>query len=141
MEGTFDDLYFAEMKKESEKMRYAGSLFLKDKKRGSLEHYKKWLKGYLYKGGEITHYYDYEMHTDKLYIISYDTEIPALYGAMSLMLIVEEGVLVAFPDGLGHNNVYYMDSHEVKGSWVPTYTNIIIDDQNYVSQKIRLRQE
>ncbi len=91
----------------------------------TLKEYKEWLKGYLQDGGSITHVYDYNWEADDEWFVAVkDCDIPPLYGATSINVIVPRGVSVGYSHGLGHNNIYYMDGFRQAGGWVPIYSNI-----------------
>lgn len=85
--------------------------------------YQEWLNGYRAKGGQVTHQYNYNM-PDRFFICINDLELPAWYGANSISVIVPEHIQLTCKDGLGHNNVFYMEDFQAKGISIPSYRNI-----------------
>lgn len=85
--------------------------------------YRRWLEGWVAKEGKTTHYYDRPLDSD-FYVVTSNMDLPPYYGASSISLIVPEGIEVTFSEGLGHNNIYFMDSFDHAGSWVPLFDDI-----------------
>lgn len=92
--------------------------------RASSSDYKKWLKGYLEKGGKPTHVYNYPLPHDWFIATDNFTILP-LYGAQSINIIVPEGIFADIGvKGLGHNNLYFIKDFSTSGSWIPIYDDI-----------------
>lgn len=111
---------------KSRKMRLRVQGLLKGKTRpAKVEDYKKWLAGFMKKGSESTHFYNYPMKgsLDDWLVATADFELVPLYGANSLHIIVLNGVKFKGGD-LGHTELYFMDRFEKQASWVPVYTDI-----------------
>lgn len=91
-------------------------------KPATAEDYTRWLRGYMERGGSITHCYDYDLLPDEFYVAQSDFALIPLYGVDAVHIIVPHGV--RFLGGeLGHCTLYFED--EVKGHrWVPLYNNI-----------------
>jgi len=94
--------------------------------------YRLWLEGYLKKGGKITHYYDYPFsRNDDWYIAIQDVTI---YPIGRFNIIVSQGVKIHFPEGYtwrrydGAINFYYIDNYETNSTWIPTYSDIDIEE-------------
>lgn len=69
--------------------------------------YDAWLTKHLEIGGRPTHFYDYPMSQRDFYVALSDVTLAPLYGAMSISVIVPEGIVV---DGApGHIDVYRME--------------------------------
>lgn len=86
--------------------------------------YSRWLKGYLDNGGRLngasdsqmnSHYDDHALSPFNIYTAISDFELPPLFGAFSLMILVPVGVTVKH-DGLGHNTLFIMDGHRLEGA-------------------------
>jgi hypothetical protein len=100
--------------------------------------YAAWLAGWLRRGGDISHVYDYPLAdpgvTEPSWLVlqSRPDGFPSLYGASSVHVIVPEGVGVAAGDiprtsggdACGHSTFYFLDGFEVVGSWVPLYSDV-----------------
>lgn len=89
------------------------------------EDYKRWLRGFLAKGGKISHVYDYPMSQtiSEWFVAFKDFEISPLYGASSVYIIVQSGV--RFLGGnLGHSGLYFMDEYTQNGGFVPIYSDL-----------------
>lgn len=94
-------------------------------KPADIEDYKKWLRGFLAKGGNPTHNYNYEMEREGFFKATEDFEIFPFYGSGSLNIIIPQGIKCDGIDkGIGHNNLYFEDGYEVKGDFVPVYKDI-----------------
>lgn len=91
----------------------------------SSKDYKKWLSGFVEKGGNPTHYYNYRMPSE-FYVASKDFAMFPLYGAGTLYIIVPIGVSVDISEGLGHCTLFYMDEYEYKGHWIPVYEDTLL---------------
>lgn len=112
--------------------------FLKDRKNRDLillincrpatvEDYEVWLAGYLSLGNLPTHVYDYVMPEEEFYIAMQDFELPALYGALSISIIVPDSIKVKYTDS--HNNLYFMRGFTSIGfhnqlTFVPIYSDV-----------------
>jgi len=89
----------------------------------SARKYKKWLKGYLAKGGAPTHYYDYEWSG---YIAIRDIELKPLFGAQNISIIIPNNVKIT--GDRGHCNIFLMRDFSCMdcGDFVPVFTNTIV---------------
>jgi len=92
--------------------------------------YRKWLKGFVAKGGKITNVYDYPISSDlsDWFVAHRAFEISPLFGASSINIIAQEGVELLGGE-LGHNEIYFLDNYEHMGSNVPTYTDMKLEDE------------
>lgn len=94
----------------------------------SAKDYAKWLKGYLEKGGNISHYYMYGLPTKDFLKATSDFIITPLYGASSLNVIVPENIeVIVDPDLIGHNSIYFMKEFRTApegASFVPCHSDI-----------------
>ncbi|MGL5442714.1 MAG: hypothetical protein ACRDDJ_09620, partial [[Mycobacterium] stephanolepidis] len=100
----------------------------------SMHEYIVWLRGYLARGGEVTHRYNYPFAQFRLLYATADVVIDshAEYGARSRAIVVPKGVSVTRSvtapgvpfRGWAHSTVYYMHGYAVGGSqvFVPTYS-------------------
>lgn len=91
--------------------------------------YAAWLSGYLAAGGQVTHEYDYNLPSRHFFVaVNSGMYVPALYGAMSVRLIVPAGVRVSlsteFHGNPGHSSVYFMDGFRQVGNFVPLYEDV-----------------
>lgn len=85
------------------------------------EDYQQWLAGYLERGGEITHVYDYPWHRWRWYVAFESAEIFPLYGSSSINIIVPQGIeLTGDP---GHSTIFWMDGFRAS-SIVPIFSDI-----------------
>lgn len=89
--------------------------------------YARWLVGFLERGGEITHYYDYKMPWT-FYIAIRDFSLPPFYGSLSVSVIVPAHITVEYGD-TGHNNLFLMDGFHHGGGWVPVYSDFVDPDR------------
>lgn len=124
-ENTFRARAEREMEKSRE-MKLKVQELLRGKSRSArVEDYKKWLAGFIKKGGEPTHFYDYPMKgsLDDWLVATADFELVPLYGANSLHIIVLNGVKFKGGD-LGHTELYFMDGFEKRASCIPVYADI-----------------
>lgn len=118
-------------KKESETRRILKKEFLTHVKVCAFGDYVDWLRGYIEnRNGRPTHYYDYSFGNLDWVILSTDKEceLPALYGAESLNIIVplgQEKYLKYTEDDLGHNNIYFMKDFITLATWIPVYKNMV----------------
>lgn len=90
--------------------------------RATAQAYNNWLIGFMTRGGEPTHCYDYPM-PDSFYEAVGDFELPQFFGTLAVHIIVPTSVKVAY-DRLGHNTLYLMDGFDYKGDWVPLYADL-----------------
>lgn len=100
----------------------------------SVEEYIAWLRGYVARGGVVTHRYNYPFAQFRLLYATADVVIDshAEYGARSRAIVVPKGISVTrsatAPDvpfrGWAHSTVYYMHGYAVGGAQVivPTYS-------------------
>lgn len=111
--------------KHEEEQRYFYQNIRPKLRRATARDYRKWLEGWAEKEGETTHHYDYNLR-DSWYVAKADMHLPRYYGSSSVQIIVPEGITVTFTDGLGHNNLYFMEDFDQAGGWVPTYRNVTL---------------
>ena len=97
----------------------------------TINEYIDWLIGYLKKGGEITHSYDYPMTRvlEEWFVVEKDFTIRPLYGARSVNLIVPHGVkFLGKKKDLGHSNLYFEDEFKTLNDTfdeIPVYCDIL----------------
>ena len=103
--------------------RYKNEYLLPRLRTASARKYKKWLEGYLTKGGAPTHYYDYEWRG---YIAIRDIELKPLFGAQGVSIIVPNNMKIT--GDTGHCNIFLMKdfSYMGWGHFVPVFTNTIV---------------
>jgi hypothetical protein len=97
-------------------------------KPAGLREYTKWLKAYLEAGFKPTHYYDYPMPTDQLFLAFEDFEAPGLHGASSVSIIVPIGIkcLNINTGKTGHTELWLHDDFKYSSErFVPVYSDII----------------
>jgi hypothetical protein len=81
------------------------------------EEYRRWLSGYVKRGGTIASSYEYRMPSQSFYVPLKDLYVPESYGSKSFTLIVPKGRIYLHPTGkLGHNRVLLEDGYQVLGS-------------------------
>lgn len=86
--------------------------------------YKRWLKGYVARGGHPTESYGYPM-PDDFYVAEDDFTVIPLRGSLAVEVIVPAGVHWSAPEGFGHVVLFLEDGYRVVGNkWVPTYSNV-----------------
>jgi hypothetical protein len=91
-------------------------------KRATAADYALWLKGYLERGGKVTHTRDYDFNWS-WYIATEDFIIPdRCCGVDRFNIIVPDGVNVTHA-GFDHCDVYYMD-YRKDPSTVPLFTDV-----------------
>lgn len=102
------------------------NVFIHDNIRpATIDDYKEWLQGYIWNGGEATHYYDYNFPTDEFFVLKKSGELPTLYGSYSINIIIPVGLALGVEKNkIGHSNLYYMEDYEHEGHWVPIYKNL-----------------
>jgi hypothetical protein len=95
----------------------------------TLMEYTAWMIGYLQRGGEPSHVYDYPFARAQAdwWVLAETpgTEFPPLYGAQSLHLIVPSAGVQFEPAELGHSTVYFMDGFGLVGDLVPVYSDML----------------
>lgn len=94
--------------------------------KASVKDYLKWLEGFFNRGGLPLHCYDYPFERRDFYIARCSLKVPALYGALSLNIIVPAGIDVQPADnvqGFGHIGIFWMDGFKTNGS-VSIYNDI-----------------
>lgn len=99
---------------ESERTR---GLFARDVlphlRQARAQDYSLWIAGYLAGGGKITHAYDRPFsRADDWFVAFRDFTLMPLYGALSVNIIVPEGITVVCPDP-GHSKLYFLDGFTV----------------------------
>jgi hypothetical protein len=120
--------YFIEVQQredEAEKILY-GKL-----RKAKSRDYKKWLKGHLENGGEITHKYPYSFSrlSDQYYVAKSNFRISPLYGAGSIYIIVPKNV--NFLGGeVGHNTLFFKKDYTRKGGSVNSFSDIKLGDKH-----------
>ncbi|SKO14961.1 hypothetical protein [Mycobacteroides abscessus] len=97
--------------------------------------YGAWLRGYVARGGQVTHRYNYPFAQWRLLYATADVAISshAEYGVHSRTILVPEGLSVARSAtgpgvpfrGWAHSTVYYMHGYSIGGAQVfaPTYSD------------------
>jgi len=85
--------------------------------------YLLWMKEWLEAGNMPTHYYDRPFDNYKMYVLMSNIELPALYGVMSIDLIIPLGCDVSFRDR-GHCNLYYRRGPRLEGHCAPLYSDM-----------------
>lgn len=122
--GWVKSPFVLEMERNSKRFDKYSSGYLES---ASVEHYNDWLEGYLRIGGNITHYYDYDMPEDRLYVASKDFSVIPLCGSRSVEIIVPAGIKFDLDEkAKSHNEIYLMDGFEYLGNGVSAYKNIIL---------------
>lgn len=113
--------------------------------------YAEWLLGFLRRGGQITHVYDYplsqrgkvvvdsqgsdgghplqfrEAPPSWLVLTSYPPSIPALHGARSVKIIIPKRIKLdprEVGHGHSHNSFFFMKGFQVIGYWIPLYSDV-----------------
>jgi hypothetical protein len=93
--------------------------------------YSRWLKGYLRRGGKVTHPRNREIRCAKFYVLeSLPDHVPSLYGALSINVIVPSG-LRFFPDHLprtfhgqcGHSSFFFMDGFQAVSMSIESFAD------------------
>lgn len=109
---------------------HARTLFVTHCRRATATDYAEWLAGWLRTGGWISHPYDYPMPS-WLVLQTRPDDIPSLYGALSMQVIVPADVDLqpadipdTFHGGCGHSTFYFMDGFTIVGDFVPLYTDV-----------------
>lgn len=82
--------------------------------------YATWCRGYLERGGRVTHHYDYNM-PDSFKVALGSFDLPHACGALSIHVIVTDGISVKQN---GHCGVFNMDGFIAHGGWVPMYNDV-----------------
>ena len=92
-------------------------------KDASSRHYKKWLKGYLAKGGIPTHHYDYDWRG---FIATDSIILKPLFGAQAISIIIPCDINIE--GHTGHCNVFLMKDFGYMGwgNFAPVYRDTII---------------
>ncbi len=114
--GLDDD--FETSSAESETAR---AEFLTNCRPAQPEDLKAWLVGFKRRGGEVRYRREGKMRGSFHVLERCPAEVPSLYGAFSLSVIVPEGLMA--PDDLprtfhgqcGHSTFYFMDGFEIVG--------------------------
>lgn len=130
--------------------------FLEHCQPATLLEYTAWMIGFLQRGGEPSHVYDYEFGNGGVvlngnlgpgssgltassapwewWVLSEvpDEDVPSLYGAKSLKVIVPSGLRFGprnlpntFHGCCGHSTFYFMDGHTEVGGHTPVYTDML----------------
>ncbi len=81
-------------------------------KKAKVSDYAAWLAGFVFNGGEVTAFYDYDMRN--IHVAKTSFFLPDYYGSDSIRLIVPSGLIVDF-NKIGHNQIFYMDGFTAKG--------------------------
>lgn len=96
--------------------------FLPNVRPATVEDYEKWLKGYLLRGGKISHWYDYEFTGYDWFVAEKDLVLEPLYGANLVWLIVPESIEVQGADNFGHSGIFYMKNFSsTSPDWAPYF--------------------
>jgi hypothetical protein len=141
--------------REAEEAELDRAAFLDHCQPATLLEYTAWMIGHLNKGGEPSHVYDYEF-TERATVLSgsigpngsslaasqaglkwwvlaeVPDNVPSLYGAKSLSVIVPNGVGFTpqdvprtFHGKCGHSNFYFMDGFTQVGNDTPVYSDML----------------
>lgn len=83
----------------------------------SLYEYNKFLKVFLHtpKKDNIRHFQQYNRNLEGMCLINKDGEHTPGYGASSHQYIVSKGVKYTFPNGYGHDTIYFLEDYTVVG--------------------------
>lgn len=111
------EIYFAQQRARHEKedsqreanwslWRTARSEMLRNLRLAELGEYATWMRGYLRRGGQPTHFYDYP--EPGMWVATDDIVVRPLYGALSFDGIIVPRRVDVQVEGLGHNAVYLM---------------------------------
>ena len=96
------------------------SLIKKYCRKANVSDYENWLNGYLEKPDtKITHIYDYSL-PDYFYVAIRNFDLPSMFGAGLVCIIVPIGINVTF-DCDSDNNLYFMDGFKVSSNFVPFF--------------------
>jgi len=97
---------------------------LRHLRRASPRDYLGWLEGFLARGGEPTHYYDYPMPSE-VYVATSALDLYPLYGSAAIQIIAPHGIEVRGELGFGHTNIFEMEGYTARGGWVPVWVNTL----------------
>jgi hypothetical protein len=132
------DKYVAEMlARQGDGERLFKTETMKHLTQAEVTDYVNWLRGYMEAGGTPTHFYDSDMSTEGWFKAESDLEMPPMYGASSVSVIVPKGVEVerikqnsnaAFHD-VGHNNLYFEDGFVSESGFVPVYRDTTFEEK------------
>jgi hypothetical protein len=125
--------------KEDQEMYHKGyerKVLIEHLCKASVKDYLKWLEGFFNNGGLPSHCYDYPFERRDFYIAHCSLKVPALYGAMSLNIIVPVGVSIQPIDnaqGFGHIGIFWMDGFKINSNvGFKTNSNVAIyNDTNF----------
>jgi hypothetical protein len=84
--------------------------------------YAAFVRGFLANGGTIRYVRDRNL--SGYWTVRQDIELPALYGANSVDLLVAEGRQVTMPDGPGHATICWMDGFRLQGAGLEMFTDV-----------------
>jgi hypothetical protein len=101
----------------------------------TVDNYAAWLRGYLTRGGDIKHVYNYPFPagSDPSWFVLYERpkRVPSLYGATSIEVIVPSDVDFGpvdvpntFHGGCGHSTFYFLNGYQIVGDFVPLYSDV-----------------
>jgi hypothetical protein len=100
--------------------------FLAHCRRATAADYKAWLDGWVAGGGAPSHSYDYDL-PGNWWVLESPADLPPMCGALSVKVIVPEGVGIFVERGVTHNAVFFMGggvAGDQDSVWVPTYRNV-----------------
>jgi hypothetical protein len=89
---------------------------------GPLDWYVAWLRGYLKRGGRITHVYDHPYSRARFVRATRDFTTGDECGADARSILVPSGVQ-HLGGRIGHCNLYFEDGYGQKGILVPAYSD------------------
>lgn len=95
-------------------------------------------------GGIPTHYYDYPWNrSDCWYKVPkhISCDIPALWGADSISVIIEKGASVRVSVVQGHNDLYLYSDGITETRCIPIYNDLIIPGFSDLIENLRQRDE
>lgn len=93
----------------------------------TIDDYVGWLTRWLTAGNRPTHYYDYPFNGRSWLVALRNFETGGECGAAAAEIIVPQGLRHAGGE-LGHNNLYLHEGPELRGGWVPVYSDPVFVD-------------
>jgi hypothetical protein len=86
--------------------------------------YRDWLEWLVSKGGQPTVYHHYNM-PDNWYVALSSFELPALFGANSVRIIIPMGINIGLEsNNVGHSSLFFYDLAYGIPSYVPVFKNL-----------------
>ncbi len=106
--------------------RKMAKILLKDKLRPAApKDYKKWLDGFIKKGGKPAHYYDFPISLviKRFYVAVEDFEVSPLHGAYAISILVPKKIEF-FGGELGDIALYFYDGFRSTEEFVSAYQSL-----------------